>query len=119
MTARTTLRFNSTADVWAIVEQWAVENAYRRMTPEGNVRSYEKGDGLLVAPMMLKVWHENQDTYLEAWVSINSLIRFVSFGTMPPEIGIESGGIKAVLPRNIARAAVNQLLARLGQGQIA
>lgn len=118
MNKRTTLRFDSTGDIWSVVEKWASENGYRQKGSEGYERSYQKGTGFLVAPMMLKVRHENQETNIEAWIRSNVLVRLMSLFILPAEMGIESGGLKGVLPRNIARKAVNILLAQLGQTPI-
>ncbi len=69
---------------------------------------------MLVAPMMLSLRQENNVVTLEAWVRSNLFVRLMSFFILPAEIGIESGGFKAVLPRKIARDAVNSLLHQLG-----
>jgi hypothetical protein len=89
-----------------------------RRDPRDMKRLYQKGTGFLVAPMMLKVRHENQETNIEAWIRSNFLVRLMSLFILPSEMGIESGGLKGVLPRNIARKAVNILLAQLGQPPI-
>ena len=118
MNKRTTLRFDSTGDIWPVVEKWANENGYRQKESVGHEKLYQKGVGFFVAPMMLKVRHENQETNVEAWIRANILVRFMSLFILPSEMGIESGGFRGVLPRNIARKAVNMLLAQLGQSPI-
>jgi hypothetical protein len=42
-------------------------------------------------------------------------MRLMSLFILPSEITIGSGGMKAVLPRKMARGDVNTLLERLGQ----
>jgi len=118
MNKRTTFRFNSTDDIWPIVEKWANENGYNQKESMKNERVYQKGTGFLVAPMMLKVRQENQETIIEAWIRANIIVRLMSFFILPSEMGIESGGFRGVLPRKIARKAVNTLLAQLGQSPI-
>jgi hypothetical protein len=118
MTKRTTLRFSSAADIWPVVEKWAGENGYKQKEANGPEKSYQKGSGILVAPMKLKVRQENQETNIEAWISANLFVRLASLFILPAEMGIESGGFRAVIPRNIARGAVNKLLAQLGQPAI-
>ena len=118
MTKRTTLRFNSATDIWPTVEKWAGENGYKPMGSAGPERSYQKGTGLLVAPMKLNIRQENQETNLEAWISANLFARIVSLFILPAEMGIESGGFRGVIPRNMARGAINKLLAQLGQPPI-
>jgi len=68
--------------------------------------------------MKLKVRQENQEINIEAWISANLFVRIMSLFILPAEMGIESGGFRAVLPRSIARTAVNKLLAQLGQPPI-
>ncbi len=118
MANRTTLRFNSTADIWPTVEKWAGENGYKLKESNGPERSFQKGSGFLVAPMKLTIRFENQEVNLEAWISANLFVRICSFFILPAEMGIESGGFRAVLPRNMARTAVNKLLAQFGQPAI-
>ena len=118
MSKRTMLRFSYLGDVWAVIEKWAGENGYRQKESAGPERLYQKGTGFLVAPMMLKVRSENKEVSIEAWIPANILARIASLFILPAEMGIESGGFKAVLPRNIARKAVNVLLGQLGQPPI-
>ena len=114
-TKRTILDFPFTGDLWVIVEGWASENGYRRKEGDASRRLYQKGTGFLVAPMMLDVRKEGDQSHLEAWARFNIFARLSSFFILPDEMGIESGGFRAVVPRNIARGAVNKLLAQLGQ----
>jgi hypothetical protein len=118
MNKRTTCRFSSTGDIWPVVEKWANEKGYKQKKSVGQERLYQKGVGFLVAPMMLKISHEDQETNIEAWIRANILVRLMSFFILPAEMGIESGGFRGVVPRNIARKAVNTLLAQLGQTPI-
>lgn len=118
MAKRTELRFGSATDIWPVVEKWAGENGYKQKEASGPEKLYQKGSGLLIAPMMLKIRSENQATTLEAWIRANLFVRIMSFFILPAEMGIESGGFRAVIPRNIARGAVNKLLAQLGQPPI-
>jgi len=114
MTKRTQVSFQVNADIWPLVDGWASANGYTRRAPTGSERLYQKGTGMMVAPMMLSIRQDNNVFTLEAWVRCNLFMRLMSFFILPPEIGIESGGFKAVLPRKIARDAVNGLLHQLG-----
>ncbi len=109
------MQFRHTDNVWPIIEKWARENSYLQKFTAGTERMYQKGTGFLVAPMMLKIRSEKEVTTLEAWIRINLFTRIMSLFFLPSELGIESGGFKAVIPRDIARGAVNKLLAQLGQ----
>ncbi len=109
------MRFRSAGDIWPVVNKWAGENGYKLKQSAGQERVFQKGIGFLVAPMMLKVKQENQETIIEAWIRANLFVRISCFFILPAEMGIESGGFRAVIPRNIARKAVNTLLAQLNQ----
>jgi hypothetical protein len=115
MTKRTVLDFPFAGDLWTIVDPWAKENGYNQQSGDAAKRLYQKGTGLLVAPMMLEVGQKDGQVHLEAWIRCNLFVRIMSFFMLPAEMGIESGGFRAVLPRNIARGAVNKLLPQLGQ----
>jgi hypothetical protein len=118
MKKRTTLRFKNTSDIWPVVEKWAGENEYKQKESVRHERLYQKGEGLLVGPMMLRVRCENQETEIEAWVRATVLVRLMSLFILPSEMGIESGGFRGVVPRSMARKAVNTLLAQFGQSPI-
>jgi len=115
---RTVRDFAFTGDLWVVVEQWANANGYRRKEGDDTRRLYQKGAGFLVAPMMLELRHDAGQVHLEAWTRFNIFTRLMSFFILPDEMGIESGGFRAVVPRNIARGAVNKLLPQLGQPEI-
>jgi hypothetical protein len=72
----------------------------------------------MVAPMMLQLQQADGQLHLEAWIRGTLLARMGSFFLLPAEMGIESGGFRAVIPRGVARGAVNKLLNSLGQPSI-
>ncbi len=119
MNTRTTIHFRYNGEIWPIVEDWAGRNGYRLKESGPGERTYQKGIGFLVAPMMLKVRSDNEETVIDAWVRVNVLIRLMGLFLIPAEMGIESGGLKLAAPRSIARKAVNKLLEELEQPQIA
>ncbi len=119
MNSRTTLSFPQSGDLWPVVEAWAAENGYKLKENQGAERLYQNGMGFLRAPMMLKVATVQDQTHLEAWIRVGLFVRFFALFIIPSEMGIHSGGFKLVLPRKIARTAVNKLLVRLGQPEIA
>lgn len=118
MAKRTALDFSFAGDLWGIVEPWARENGYQQKQGDTSGRLYQKGTGFLVAPMMLQVRQDGGQVHLEAWIRCNLFVRIMALFMLPAEMGIESGGFRAVLPRNIARTAVNKLLPQLGQPAI-
>jgi hypothetical protein len=118
MTPRTKLSFRLNGDVWPTLERWAGVTGYRLTTSNGSERTYQKGHGLMVAPMMLSIRQTDGEVAVEAWVRINQFMRVCSLFMLPPEMGIESGGFRAIAPRSIARNDVNGLLNLLGQPPI-
>lgn len=114
---RTTRSFQFNGDIWPIVEAWVAENGYRMKSNNTDERIYQKG-GFWVSPRILKIQSANGQTHLEAWVRNNIFTRLMSLFILPAEISIESGGFRAMIPRNMAREEVNRLLPRLGQPPI-
>jgi hypothetical protein len=119
MTKRTSISFQSGDSIWPTVEKWAAENGYKPVAQDGNVRTFQKGVGFLVAPMMLSLSQNGDAVTGEAWIRAGLFVRIFALFLLPPEMGLESGGFKGVLPRKIARNAVNKLLAELGAPPIA
>lgn len=121
MNVPTRVEFRAGADLWPVVESWAAEQGYRLQPADGQPgRLYQKGTGFLVAPMMLRIDQQpDGQVRLDAWIRVNLFVRAMGLFLIPSLMGIQSGGFKLVLPRKIAREAVNQLLARLGQAAIA
>ncbi len=115
---RTTRSFTTPSEFWSKVEAWAPKHGYRSVASEGGSRTYQKGIGFWVAPMMLKLTESDGTVSMEAWIRAGTFVRIMSFFILPAEMGIESGGFKAMLPRNIARKAVNELLSVLEQPPI-
>ena len=115
MEKRAIIQFNYTKDIGPIIEKWATKNAYILKESNGNEKLDQKGVGFLVAPMLLKVIKNESSITMEAWIRASLPVRIMSFFILPAEITIKSGGFKAVIPRDIARKAVNELLLQLGQ----
>ncbi len=113
MTTRTKLSFPSSRDIWPAVERWSkIENAELKSSG-GSERLYQKG-GLMTAPMMYKFRQSAGEVAVEAWIPSTTFQRACSFFMLPPEMGVDSGGVKAALIRKVARQALNQLLHELG-----
>ena len=115
---RTVREFSFPADLWAAVDPWAGAEGYRLVAPGDARRLYQKGRGVLVAPMMLELRRNGPSVHLEAWVRVNFFTRLMAFFIVPAEMGVESGGFRLALPRKMARTPVNKLLERLGQPAI-
>jgi hypothetical protein len=113
MTTRTKLSFPSSHDIWPAVERWSRNENAELKCSEGFERLYQKG-GIMTAPMMYKFTQAGGEVAVEAWIPSTTFQRACSFFLLPPEMGVESGGVKAAVIRKVARQALNQLLHELG-----
>jgi hypothetical protein len=117
-TKRTRREFTTSEPIWPRVESWAATAGYDLKQSSDSSRTYQKGKGFWVAPMMLGVGQEGERAHVEAWIRTPPFARAMSLFMLPREMGVESGGVKARIPRNMARRAVNDLLSSLGQPPI-
>lgn len=115
MDRRTVRDFTFTGDVWPQVEAWAGRHNYRLRESQADQRTFQKGHGFLVAPMMLSLGTKGPAVHMEAWVRVPFFARMLGLFILPSEMEIASGGFRGSLPRKIARNAVNDLLGSLGQ----
>lgn len=116
--SRAVREFRTNQDVWKALDAWARETGYRLVEGAEGRGVYQKGVGLLVAPMKVEVRTQGDLVHLEAWVHIPFITRLMSLFLLPDEITVESGGVKAVIPRQMARNAVNRLLGSLNEPPI-
>ncbi len=56
---------------------------------------------------------------VEAWIHIPLVSRIFALFLLPAEMNVASGGFRAVVPRSIARKAINDLLWRCSADLIA
>ncbi len=105
---RTVRKFQTEADVPSVLDSWSTQAGHKLRESGQTTRTYKRGAGFWVAAQMLKLSWSGNDCTLEAWIK-------------PPigkDIPIESGGIKGVAPRMVARTHVNALLQMYGQPPI-
>jgi hypothetical protein len=114
----TVIRFRYSGDLRKAVEEWCAAKGFSAKNASGACREYQKGNGWTTPPILLRIRHTPQDTMLEACLLFGELARLCSFYTLPPEMGLESGGYSHWLNRSQARKTVNTLLAKLGQAGI-
>ena len=119
MATRTVRDFQVGFDVAPIVDAWAQSNHYgfRGVGPDGS-RTYQRGNGIVTGAMPLTIRQNGPSVHLEAWIHATLAARLCALFLIPTDMSIESGGVKGVLPRTMARSAVNNLLAQLGQPPI-
>jgi hypothetical protein len=120
MAARTIRDFQVGFDIAPAVDAWAQANHYgfRGVSPDGT-RNYQRGNGILTGAMPLTIKQTGPVVHLEAWIHSTLVARIFTFFLIPSDMGIESGGVKGLLPRSMARDSVNKLLSQLGQPPIA
>jgi hypothetical protein len=112
VSGRTVCDFTASADIWHIVEPWAERSKYDLKRSSDLTRLYQRGHGVILAPMMLEISQTGDKVHIEAWVRTGFLQRLLALFLIPSEMGIDSGGFRLVLPRKTARTAVNELLAQ-------
>jgi hypothetical protein len=120
MDSKTVRDFNVNGDVTAIADSWASSSNFKLMVvdPDGT-RRYQRGHGLMVNAQHANVRQAGPQVHLEVWTHATLLDRISSFGMLPANMAVESGGLRGMIPRKKARESVNQLLAQLGQPPIA
>ena len=119
MAARMIRDFQVGFDIGPVVDAWAQanHNGFRGVSPDGT-RNYQRGNGLLTGAMPFTVKQTGPAVHLEAWIHATMVARIGALFLIPTDMGIESGGVRGILPRNMARDAVNKLLAQLSQPPI-
>lgn len=118
MNHRTIRDITVKGDVWAIIDDWAEQHAFRLRKQVGPSRSYQRGSGVRTPAMMLEATLVGNRLHLEAWVKAGPLRQLGSAFLVSRETGLESGGKRGAAHRAIARKAANTLLASLGEKPI-
>jgi hypothetical protein len=102
MTAPRLVRdFPAPADPWPIGGPLASAQGYRQVG-HAEARTYRRGAGFAVG----FVWSRSASRRVGspgAWVAANGLARLFSLHILPPEITVEPGGVKAILPRRMGQ----------------
>ena len=112
---RSVVTFTVKGDPWPVIAAWAQKHKYLPRAPQtGTVKLFQKGSGLWTAPMRAQFTQEGDQIELQAWVHNPLFARIMALMLLPAEMNVRSGGFRAVIPRNIARKAVNELLAQVG-----
>lgn len=112
---RSVVTFAISGDPWPTIAAWAQRNKYLPRAPQtGDVKMFQKGSGLWTSPMRAQFTKNGDQIELQAWVHNPMIARIMSFFILPAEMNVGSGGFRAVIPRNIARKAINELLAEVG-----
>lgn len=112
---RSTVTGTVNGDPWPAIDAWSKTSGFNLIEGAGTAtRTYQKGSGLLVAPMKAAISVSGSALTLQAWVAPTFLARLFALFLIPAEMHVNSGGFKMVLPRNMARKPINELLGQLG-----
>jgi hypothetical protein len=112
---RSVATFQVAGDPWPTIATWAQKHRFMPREPQtGSVKLFQKGSGFWTAAMRAQFTQRGDQIELQAWLPISLFARIAALFMLPAEMHIRSGGFKAVLPRKIAREAVNDLLRQVG-----
>lgn len=117
---RSVVTYTAKGDPWPTIAAWAKKHSFHpRPSPgDGAAKVFQKGLGILTAPMRAQFTQHGDQVELQAWVHNPLLARIMALFILPAEMNVSSGGFRAVVPRNIARKAVNDLLSQVGADPI-
>ena len=112
---RSVVMFQVSGDPWPTIAAWAQKHRFMPREPQtGNVKLFQKGSGFWTAAMRAQFTHRGDQMHVEAWLPISIFARIAALFMLPAEMHIRSGGFRAMLPRKMARDAVNELLVQVG-----
>jgi len=116
---RSVVTFTLAGDPWPTIAAWAQKHKFLPREPQtGAIKLFQKGSGFWTAPMRAQFTQRGDQIELQAWVHNPLLARIMALFILPPEMNLNSGGFRAMVPRGIARKAVNELLAEVGASPI-
>jgi hypothetical protein len=112
---RTQVIWNTSGDPWPVIAEWAKRKGFNPRDPQtGSVKLFQKGSGFWTAAMRAQFTQREGQIEMQAWIPISPIARIFALFMLPAEMHIRSGGFRAVLPRKLARDAINELLADVG-----
>ena len=112
---RSVVTFRLKGDPWPTIAAWAQNHRYLPREPQtGSTKLFQKGSGLFTAPMRAQFTQRGSEIELQAWVHVPLLTRLMALFLLPQEMSVRSGGFRAMVPRAIARKAVNELRVQVG-----
>ena len=109
---RSVVTFSVKGDPWERIIAWAKRHRFMPRSDSGNTKLLQKGTGLWTSPMRAQFTHDKAagKVELQAWVHNLLFSRLLTLFLLPMEMNVRSGGFRAMVPRSIARKAVNELL---------
>ena len=103
-----TVAFTREGDVRGLVATWAQAHGFRHVRTDGTAQVYKRGRNVLTAPAFVEYDAVGDRHTLKAYVQIDGLL-------VKGDIALSGGGLLVRLPRSMARADVNRLMASLQQ----
>ncbi len=109
-------------DVATVVNAWAVERGFEPgPSDDGVLRFWGQVQGTRDIPLggfCVTVAPMEGQAELRFWITSGSALRLAVLFSIPPSMGIESGGFIGFASRRRARVAANDLLGEFGQPPI-
>ena len=115
---RSVVTFSVKGDPWERIVAWAKRHRFMPRSDHKNVKLFQKGTGLWTSPMRAQFTVKDGEVELQAWVHNLLFSRLLTLFLLPMEMNIRSGGFRAMVPRSIARKAVNELLREMNATEI-
>lgn len=107
---RTVVTFAVKGDPWERITAWAKHHRFALRSESGTTKLFQKGNGMWTSPMRAQFTVDGGKVELQAWVHNLLLSRLLTLFLLPMEMSVRSGGFRAMVPRSIARNALNELL---------
>ena len=115
---RSVVTFAVKGDPWERITAWAKRHRFHPRSDSENTKLFQKGNGLWTSPMRAQFTHPDGKVELQAWVHNLLLSRLLTLFLLPMEMNVRSGGFRAMVPRSIARNAINELLREMKAAEI-
>jgi hypothetical protein len=115
---RSVVTFAVKGDPWERIGAWAKRHKFAPRSEEKGTKLFQKGTGLFMSPMRAQFTHKDGKVELQAWVHNMLLSRLLTLFLLPMEMNVRSGGFRAMVPRSVARNAVNELLREMNATEI-
>ena len=116
MNSRTSRDFQVPLDIWKFVDEWATDEKFDVVSTGKRSRIYRKDLGSLAPSAHVEITEHDGNVHLEAWLANATPVRAMRLFKVPPELGVESNGTKALtVERTVARDRINRLFIKLGQ----
>jgi len=115
---RSVVTFAVKGDPWARIAAWAKRHKFKPRSDDKDTKLFQKGTGLWTSPMRAQFTAKDGKVELQAWVHNMLLSRLLTLFLLPMEMNVRSGGFRAMVPRTIARKAINELLREMNATEI-